>query len=388
MAPSDHSPQSDVRAAPSTKSTPALVANSRQSRLGAESRPEDWPSVSVILPVLNEERYIRACLHAIMAQDFPGSKLEILVVDGMSSDRTVELVTGCAAEDPRIRLLFNVQRRIPVALNIGVAAARGDVIVRVDGHSVIRADHVRRCVGFLLESGADHVGGLMQARGPGYVASGIALALSSPFGVGTARFRYTRREQDLDTVPFGAFRRETVLRLGGFDQDFHVGEDSEFDYRIILSGGRVRIDPTISTDYYCRDTLLRLAQQFFRYGHAKALLLHKHSRLPSPRALAPACLLSTIGTLALGSAFCSAMRRYLFAVVAGYTLLCTAVGWITAVRRGLRYGPLLPVVFAVLHISHGAGFLAGLRRFPFERPHGSRPGTSTPIRPSAGLLHE
>jgi succinoglycan biosynthesis protein ExoA len=337
------------------------------------------PEVSVIIPVLNEERYIAGCLRAVAAQDYPAHKMEIIVVDGMSTDRTSEIVRGFAERDHRIRLLPSPKRRTPFSMNIGVAAATGEVVVRVDGHSVIGSDHVRRCVEFLLQSGADHVGGLMRQQGNTFLAKAIALALSSPAGVGNARFRYTDREQDIDTVPFGAYRRETILRLGGFDEAFPIGQDSEFDYRITLSGGRVRITPHIWTDYFCRDSPRALARQFYRYGRAKAHILHKHGGLPSPRALAPATLLTALLSLTAAAPFSRIARRMLAGALAGYTVLCVAAAAVIGARRGWRYAPLLPTIFAVLHFSHGAGFLSALPRFltprPADRLYGSLRGS-------------
>ncbi len=172
-----------------------------------------WPSVSVVIPVLNEERYIEQCLRAAMAQDYPRGLMDIVVVDGMSTDLTREIVEVLAREDRRIRLLLSPQRRTPYSMNIGVAAATGDVLVRIDGHSIVVPDHVRQLVDYLVTAGVDHVGGVMRATGRTYMARVIALAMSSPFGVGTARFRYTEREEDIDTVPFGAYWRRKILEL-------------------------------------------------------------------------------------------------------------------------------------------------------------------------------
>lgn len=335
----------------------------------------DFPSVSIIVPVLNEARHIEACLQSIMAQDYPRARVEILVVDGMSTDATPVIVRACAAGDPRILLLFSPKRRTPFSMNIGLAASTGEVIVRIDGHSVVGPDHVRRCVEYLLSSGADHVGGVMRARGNTYVARTIAAALSSPFGVGSARFRYTTREQDIDTVPFGAYRRDTIIGLGGFDERFLICQDSELDYRIILSGGRVRVTPATSTDYYCRTSLRLLAHQFFRYGRGKAFILHKHGGLPSPRAMVPATFLSCIGLLALAAPFRSWARGLLRALLIAYAAGCLVASAVTAATRGWRYLALLPVTFATLHVSHGMGFLSALPRFltprPVERLRGS-----------------
>jgi cellulose synthase/poly-beta-1,6-N-acetylglucosamine synthase-like glycosyltransferase len=335
----------------------------------------EWPSVTVIIPVFNEERSITACLQSVVAQDYRADRMEIIVVDGMSTDRTRDIVYGFAEQDNRIRLLPSPKRHTPCSMNIGVAAAAGEVLVRVDGHSVITGEHVRRCVSLLQRSGADHVGGLMRQRGRTYLARTIALALSSPVGVGSARFRYTDKEQDIDTVPFGAFHRDTLLRLGGFDEAFPVGQDSELDYRITLCGGHVRIDPSISTDYFCRESIPALARQFFRYGRAKAQILHKHGGLPSPRSLVPAAFLTTISVLTLSASVSLMARQMLAVTLAAYSTLCVAAAMVIGAKCGWRHIPLLPAVFAVLHISHGAGFLSFMPRFlaprPLDRLHGS-----------------
>lgn len=334
-----------------------------------------WPFVSIVIPARNEERYIRACLQAVLAQTYPPTLMEVIVVDGMSEDRTREIVQDVAQQDSRVRLLTSPRRYTPFSMNIGVAAATADVLVRIDAHSAVGQDHVRRCVAYLLESGADHIGGLMRAQGRTYGAKAIALAMSSPFGVGTARFRYTRQERDIDTVPFGAYRREILMRLGGFDERFIIGQDSELDYRITRNGGRVRVTPTISTDYYCRDSLKGLAVQFFRYGKAKVRILHKHGSLPSPRALAPATLIVVLAGLALAAPFSHTVAAIFALAICTYIAACLAAGIITAAAHGWRYAPLLPLAFMTLHLSHGSGFLWGLPIFftprPTDRMHGS-----------------
>ncbi len=346
--------------------------------------PELLPRVSVVIPVLNEERYIEDCLRTVLAQDYPRDLLEVIVVDGPSTDRTAEIVRSLAAQDGRVRLLSSPTGRIPCSLNIGLTAVTGTVVVRVDGHSAIAPGHVRRLVTHLGRSGADHVGGVMRATGRTYVARAIALAMSSPFGVGTARFRYTNRAGAIDTVPFGAYRLETLRRLGGFDEGLPIGEDAELDYRITLSGGRVWITPEIETEYYCRDSFRRLARQYIRYGRAKAAILHKHGALPSPRALAPAIFVLGLGLLG-GTAPLSLLARRALAIVLSVYALGTAAATVyVAARRGWRHAPLLPVAFATLHLSHGLGFLSALPLFlrprPAERLRGSlgQPGVHNP----------
>jgi len=346
--------------------------------------PGPLPRVSVVIPVLNEERYIEACLRTVLAQDYPRDLLEVIVVDGLSTDRTADIVRSLAAADGRVHLLSSPSGRIPCSLKIGLAAATGAVVVRVDGHSIEAPD---TCGASWRTSTAREwttsagFGGVMRATGRTYVARAIALAMSSPFGVGTARFRYTNREGAIDTVPFGAYRLETLRRLGGVDEGLPIGEDAELDYRITVSGGRVWITPEIETEYYCRDSFRRLARQYTRYGRAKAAILHKHGALPSPRALAP--VLFVLGLSLLGAASpLSLLAHRALAVVLSVYALGTAVATVyVAIRRGWRHAPLLPVAFATLHLSHGLGFLTALPLFlrprPAERLRGS-------LAPSSG----
>lgn len=345
--------------------------------------PGAWPTVSVVIPLLNEERYVEACVRAVLTQNYPRERIEVLVVDGPSTDRTREIVRALARADGRIRLLSSALRCIPYSMNIGVAAANGEVVVRIDGHSVVGPEHVRRLVAYLARSGADHVGGVMRATGRTYIARTIALATSSPFGVGTARFRYATREQEIDTVAFGAYRRAALRRLGGFDERFPIGEDPELDYRIALNGGRVCVTPTVETEYYCRESLPRLAKQYVRYGRAKAAILHKHGALPSPRALAPALFVLFVGVLVIAAPLSAHARRTLANVLAAYGLGLLCAGLFTAWRRGPRYAPLLPVAFATLHLSHGLGFLSALPVFLTPRPSERRRGSLGPAHNQA-----
>lgn len=359
------------------------------SRERATAQPrEARPTVSIVIPVLNEERDVEACVRAALAQDYPRELIEVIVVDGPSTDRTGEIVRSLAREDGRVHPLSSPLKLIPYSMNIGLAAASGEVVVRIDGHSVVAPDHVRRLVAYLSRSGADHVGGVMRATGRTYVARTIALATSSPFGVGTARFRYTTREQDIDTVAFGAYRREALRRLGGFDERFPIGEDPELDYRIQLQGGLVCVTPSVETEYYCRDSLPRLAKQYVRYGRAKAKILHKHGALPSPRALAPALLVLLIMFLAAAALFSSPARKALVGVLAAYGLGLLGAGAFTARRHGPRYAPLLPVAFATLHLSHGIGFLSALPVFLTPRPVERLRGSLGPAHREAACVAE
>ena len=202
------------------------------------------PYVSVIVPVRNEQRYLRRCLDAVLAQDYPTDRLEIFVVDGCSTDGSRAIVADLARVHPHLKLLDNPARGIPQALNIGILAARGSIIVRVDGHAVVDRDYIRSCVRTLTSTGADNVGGPMRSKGLGFWGQAIARAMASPFGR-PASFHHATTPRDVDTVFLGAFRRETLGRVGLFDESIFCNEDYELNYRIRRAGGRVHFTPEI-----------------------------------------------------------------------------------------------------------------------------------------------
>ncbi|MCS7312232.1 MAG: glycosyltransferase family 2 protein, partial [Acidobacteria bacterium] len=201
------------------------------------------PSVTVIIPAWNEAAFIGSCLDSIVANDYPKDRLEVFVVDGGSRDSTRAIVEDYAQRHPFIRVLDNPRRIPAAALNVGLRHARGEVIVRMDAHTVYAPDYIRKCVELLNTTGAANVGGVQRAVGQGYVAEAIAVALTSPFGVGDARFRYTDRPTWTDTVYLGAWRRATLETLGGFNEAWAVNEDYELNYRLRQAGGKVLVAP-------------------------------------------------------------------------------------------------------------------------------------------------
>lgn len=334
------------------------------------------PYVSVIMPVRDEAAHLERSLGSIVGQDYPADRMEVLVVDGMSTDGTRERVRRIAAATsaPVVRLLDNPRRIVPAALNRGIAAARGSVIVRVDGHCVIRPDHVSRCVELLRDTGAENVGGVTDARGVGLLGRAIALATTSRFGVGGSRFRVGSAAGWVDTVFPGAWPREVFERVGGFDEDLVRNQDDEMNLRIRQAGGRIWLDPALSTEYFVRSDLSSLWRQYWQYGAYKVRVLQKRHRLPAARALAPPLFVTALVAGAAAWAATGA-AAWLLAPAAPYAAAnlasSAAVG-----RRDLAAAPLLPVVYAVLHLAYGAGFLAGLWRW--------RSGwASEPTRPPA-----
>ena len=321
---------------------------------------EPLPFVSVIVPMRNEERHIGQCLGCLVAQDYPPDRSEVLVVDGESTDGSREVVEPFLRNGAvNVRLLDNPDRTTAHGLNIGIAEARGEVIVRVDAHAAPQASFLSESVAALRASGADAVGGPIRTVGRGLVGEAIALAMSFPFGVGNAAFRHGEKEQYTDTVAFPAYRREVFDRVGLFE-DIPAGEDDEFHLRLGEQGGRVLLTPRISAVYYSRSSLAGLAKQYLGYGRAKARVLSLHPGSTRLRQLAPPAFVGALGLTGLLALLRGPFVRPFLVVAVAYAVASLAASLVLARRRGWRYLPLLPLVFASLHISYGFGFLIGL----------------------------
>jgi glycosyltransferase involved in cell wall biosynthesis len=322
------------------------------------------PFVSVILPVRNEGPFIERSLGAVLAQDWDPARLEVIVADGLSTDETRAIVRRCADAVPAIAvsIVDNPAGIVPTAMNAGIAAARGDVIVRVDGHTIVEPDYVRRCVEALRRSGAQNVGGRMKAAGDEPFARAVAAATSSPFGVGGARFHYSDREEWVDTVYMGAWPREVLEELGGFDPEMVRDQDDELNYRLRARGGRILLAPEIRSLYFNRATVRSLARQYFQYGFWKVRVLQKHPRQMRPRQFAPPALAAGLLVSAAASPFWRPARLAFVALGAAYASANLAASAGTARKRRAGF-PLVSAAFATLHLSYGLGFLSGLARF-------------------------
>lgn len=323
------------------------------------------PTVSIVLPTLNERAFIRDCLDTLVAQDY-SSVLEVLVVDGGSTDGTRDIV---ARFGDGVRLVDNPRVTAAAALNIGLAEAKGDVFVRADAHSLYAPDYVRRCVEVLTETGADNVGGRMRPVGTTSFGRAVAAVTSSPFGIGPGKFHYAESRMEVDTVYLGCFRRETLERLGGWDEtNLQWGaEDHELNLRLTAQGGRIVLDPSIRSWYFPRETPRALARQYFNYGIGKASTLAKHRTLPTWRPLVPAGLVAGALLAAIGL---HGARRV--AIPAAYAVAASAAALRVAGDPGVaphRAG----VALAICHWAYGAGFWAGVARLARGRPFDSQP---------------
>jgi cellulose synthase/poly-beta-1,6-N-acetylglucosamine synthase-like glycosyltransferase len=326
------------------------------------------------MPIRNESSFIERSLGAVTAQDYPAEKLEVLVADGRSTDATRERVIDLGRRTPQVRVAVvdNPGRIVPTGMNACIALARGEVIVRIDGHTIVESDYVRRTVEALARTGAECVGGRMDPVSESAFGRAVALATSSPFGVGGARFHYSAREEWVDTVYMGGWRREVFERVGRFDEEMVRNQDDELSYRIREHGGRILLDPSIRSRYYPRTTLRSLWRQYFQYGYWKVRVMQKHPLQMRPRQFAPPLMTAALAASALAAPF-AAWGRAGLAVVGGAYLAANLVAsaW-TARRADTASAPWLSVVFAILHLSYGAGFLTGLLRFAGRWGEGRR----------------
>ncbi len=321
--------------------------------------PYDRPYVSIIIPIRNEEQYISACLDSILTNDYPHDRLEILLLDGMSTDSS-RLIEECYAKAyPFIRLLNNPRRIQVAALNAGIQAANGELIIRLDAHSTYAADYIRRCIELLQTTEADNVGGVQSAVGTNYMSRCIAIATKSRFAVGDAYYRFAEKPMWVDTVYLGAWRKVTLDDLGGFDETLEVNEDYELNYRLRMSGGKILLSPTIRCRYFVRDSLRKLIRQYFRYGFWKEKTLLVHPASLRWRQLVPpifvACLM-----------VCVVITFFSYPIGLALPLLYGFINLLVSVMAVRKHGrvhfPVLPIIFALIHISWGTGFLWGVVR--------------------------
>lgn len=324
------------------------------------------PLVTIIVPIRNEAAYIARTLTAILAQDYPPERMQILVVDGMSDDTTRAIVSQFTIYHSlfTIRLLDNPSRIVPTALNIGLAHAAGDVVMRVDGHCEIPFDYVQRCVEGLASGGLACFGGALDTVGETPLAEAIALAMGSFFGVGGSAFRTAASGlHRVDTLAFGAYSREAIQRCGYFDEELVRNQDEEYNYRLRKLGGSLLLDASLRVRYYSRSSLRSLWRQYYRYGYWKVRVLQKHPRQMQWRHFVPPLF---VLTLLLGGALGLLNSWLLWLWLGGVALYLVAnltASFLTAARGGWRHFWRLPVIYTLLHVSYGVGFLTGLIRF-------------------------
>ena len=322
------------------------------------------PAVSVIIPVLNEERFLKQSVQAILNQNYSG-QFEIILALGPSKDQT-NVIAQELAQDKRIKLVENPSGRTASALNNAIKNSNFDIIVRLDGHAIVDSSYIKNAVNTLLESGADNVGGLMKAEGTNAFEKSVAAAMTSKFGVGNAPFHVGGKSGEVDTVYLGTFRKSALERVGYFDESFIRAQDWEMNYRIRKTGGKIWFNPDLVVSYRPRKNILQLAKQYFEYGQWRKQVTKTYPETVSMRYLAPPV---TVSGLIAG------FVMVLFSKILDINWL--QIGWLAPLvyltvillaflsigsKIGLLSRLYLLLVLPTMHLSWGVGFLKGSKR--------------------------
>jgi len=323
--------------------------------------------VTVMVPARNEEDSIGECLDSILAQDHKA--LQVVVVDGGSTDATTQIVRERMSADDRVELLETTRASIPASLNLAVAQARGRWLVRVDAHSTVSTGYVRACVDRLREGTWGGVGGRKDGVGKTPAGRAIAAAMGSRFGVGNSVYHYGTEPQEVDHLPFGAYAVDLVRRVGGWDERLVANEDYEFDYRLRQAGMRLLFDPAMRIDWQCRQSVPDLFRQYRRYGRGKFDVARLHPDSLGVRHLAPPALVGYVAVAAL----LNAGRPVRLAVLVSPYVAAVLAASIKTARKLDKTGDkmLVPAAFAAMHVGWGLGFWAGAGRLLVRGRRGS-----------------
>ena len=355
----------------------------------------EYPPVSVVMPVRNEERHLAEAVRHVLGQDYPG-EFELVLAVGPSADRTGQIARDLAAGQPRLTVVPNPTGRIPAALNAAVRAARHAVIARMDGHALMPPGYLATAVAALTETGAADVGGVMAAVGVTTFGQAVAWAMTSRAGVGSAAFHTGGGAGPVDSVYLGIYHREAIERAGGWDEGMLRAEDWDLNYRIRAGGGRIWFTPDLRVTYRPRASVRTLAAQYFHYGRWRRVIVREHPETASFRYLAPpaaaalvtAGLLAGLAGLATLAAGGPAAAQWL---AAGLAIPVIYLAGVTTVAAALARGvpatvrARIPLVLGVMHMAWGAGFLTSPRRL--HRKSDARvgqPGAATESAAPAG----
>ncbi len=320
--------------------------------------------VSIICPIRNEKNFIQSCIDTLLSQDYPKDKMEIILVDGMSNDGTREIIQANIKQQARIKLIDNPDQVVPHALNLGIRAAQGEIIMRVDAHSEYPTNYVSVLSTKLIELDADNVGGVLNTlpAAETTISKAIAIASSHVFGVGDSKHKTGSNQIiETDTVPFGCYKRDVFEKIGLFDEDLIRNQDDEFNARLLNNGGKIYLIPEISINYYARSNLSKMAMMYYQYGLFKPLVNSKLGRPATLRQFFPP--LFTIG-LILGLVLSCISKYFLFiytTILLIYATISLYIGIQSAIRnKSLKLACHIPMTFFIIHISYGWGYLKGL----------------------------
>jgi glycosyltransferase involved in cell wall biosynthesis len=327
--------------------------------------------VSVIIPCRNEEAFIGKVLSNVLNQDYPKELLEVFVVDGLSTDATAEIIKEFSEKYSFINYLSNEFKVVPFALNQAIRLAKGEIIVRLDAHAIYPKNYISKLVGYLDELKADNVGGVWKTvpADNSLIELAIAEATSGRFGIGNAHYRLGAKEvKEVDTVPYGCYRRDVFDRIGLFDEELVRNQDDEFNARLIKNGGKIFLVPDVEIIYFARDSVNKMCRMFYQYGLFKPLVNRKLGSAATLRQFAPPMFTLLLFTLIAGS-FSNIIMLIPLAAVLTLHMLSGIIAAYPSTKKNKKYALffVMPVLYLFIHLSYGIGYLEGILRFTILR---------------------
>lgn len=322
----------------------------------------DKPFISIIIPTLNEEKYIKSCLYSLFSQTYPVELIEIFIIDGESSDRTVQIVNEIRKDRENLFVLKNKLRIQSAAFNIGVEKAKGDILIRLDAHCTYEANYILNCVMNHIESKYGNVGGRCIVRPGSDTLTGrtIASINTSFFGLGGATFRMGKNKKLVKTVPFGAFRKEVVMMIGGMNELLQRGEDNEYNARIIKAGYNILFDPRIIAYYYSRSTLKLFLKQMYQNGFSIGALAHSSITSLTVRHYIPFLFVLFLVLSSIFSLHFQQIRYILYSTILIYFILNIIFGLRATYKTEIKILPIWVFTVFLAHISYGIGTFNGI----------------------------
>ena len=348
-----------------------------------EPKNAELPFVSIILPVRNEARFLTRSLGSVLSQKYPVTRMEVIVADGMSTDETRGIVESLQRQHPHLRLIDNPGLIVSTGLNAALVQARGEIIIRIDGHCEIEREYVRCCVRHLLEDGFDGVGGPLETIGETPIAKVIALAMGSQFGVGNSAFRTTKKTTDLaDTIAFPAYTRAILERAGPYDEVMVRNQDDDYNYRLRAMGAKILLAGDVRSRYYSRGSLRSVGKQYFQYGYWKVRVMQKQPMQMRARQFVPPLFAAALLLSSLAAPFTSIARWMLGLIFTSYAVSSLFASAVTAWKKRPQFPWALPIAFAVIHLAYGFGFLFGLVVFSRQWKDKGRTDAGVPWLPT------
>ena len=320
-------------------------------------------TVSIIIPCRNEENYIKQCIDSFLNQSYPKELIEIIVADGMSTDNTRNIIESIAKENSNVRLIENKKFSAPAGMNLAIKESNSDIIIIFGAHAYADKDFVKENVKSLAKEEIGCAGGIIYTVNDSIKGEAIAEAMSCPFGVGNALFRYSEKEAFVDTVGFGAYHRKFIIDIGLFDEELVRNQDDELNYRVEKTGKKILLNPKIKSTYYSRGDFKKLWKQYYQYGFWKVRVIQKHKKPASIRHLIPLMFVLFLLFGGIASIFSNLIRIGYFLTILLYLLLDASFSLKISKKKSYKYFPYLFITFPILHISYGVGFVLGLFNF-------------------------